>query len=107
MLSSSCGSVKLQLLLHSILTLFGFNFAALRPQGCILNTLSAMGSNSGAVPNQPRVVWSMDAYPKLFRACEPPIHKRETLLPCHGRDLTVLPDPWGHLSPVSPMMLLR
>jgi len=32
----------------------------------------------------------MDVYPKLFRACEL-IHKRETLLPRHGRDLTALP----------------
>ncbi len=53
----------------------------LRSQSCIFNTLSAMSSNSGAIPNQPRIVWSMDVYPKLFRACEPPIHKRETLLP--------------------------
>ena len=49
----------------------------------------------------------MDAYSKLSGACEPPIHKRETLLPHHGRDWTALPDSWEHFSPDSSIMLLR
>ena len=93
MLSSSCCSLKLQLPLHPILTPFSSSFATFSVLRVIFNTWSTMGSNSGAIPNQPRVVWSMDVYPKLFRACEPLIHKRETLLPRHGRDLTALLDP--------------
>ena len=36
-----------------------------------------MGSNQGAIPNERRVVWSMDVYPELLKACEPPLRGRD------------------------------